>query len=152
MTSAHEMGPISTQYAAAATVPLIKSPSLYLPKPIEMPTDIHPLPEDISAYFVYPFTLETHILALNPSPHVAIAAQRARNAAILHQREVEEEQKERDALHRIAPGYNPSSLLIPLSVSHTPVTTGKDVAQGRTDELGGINDLVTRLEEMESTI
>jgi hypothetical protein len=44
--------------------------------------------------FVYPFTLETHVLSLQPSPHEAIAQRRARNAQILHQREVEEEQRE----------------------------------------------------------
>jgi len=60
---------VSQQYAAAATVPLIKSPSLWMPKPvclhlsigadsqnyvlmiqIELPNDVHPLPEDITAY------------------------------------------------------------------------------------------------------
>jgi len=118
-------GPISQQYASAATVPLIKSPSLWLPKPVcafrgivalqlmeiqvELPNDIHPLPEDITAYvsplpartpvlmlaqFVYPFSLEEHVLSLQPQPHEAIAQRRARNAAILHQREVEEEQRE----------------------------------------------------------
>ncbi|EIW71457.1 hypothetical protein TREMEDRAFT_23877, partial [Tremella mesenterica DSM 1558] len=104
-------------YAAAATVPLIKSPSLWLPKPVELPNDIHPLPEDITAYFVYPFTLEEHVLGLRPSPHEAIAQRRARNASILHQREQEEEQKEREALHRVAPGYNPSAVLVPTSAS-----------------------------------
>lgn len=32
----HRSGPISQQYAAAATVPLIKSPSLWLPKPVSL--------------------------------------------------------------------------------------------------------------------
>lgn len=44
--------------------------------------------------FVYPFNLETHVLSLQPQPHEAISQRRAKNAAILHQREVEEEQKE----------------------------------------------------------
>lgn len=43
---------------------------------------------------MYPFNLETHVISLNPQPHDAISQRRARNAAILHQREVEEEQKE----------------------------------------------------------
>jgi hypothetical protein len=46
------------------------------------------------AQFVYPFSLEEHVLSLQPQPHEAIAQRRARNAAILHQREVEEEQRE----------------------------------------------------------
>ncbi|KAI9638757.1 uncharacterized protein MKK02DRAFT_41783 [Dioszegia hungarica] len=117
MASSSNIGPVSQQYAAAATVPLIKSPSLWLPKPIELPNDIHPLPEDITAYFVYPFALESHVLSLQPTPHDAIAERRARNAAILLQREQEEEQRERAALHRMAPGYHPSGLLVPLSAS-----------------------------------
>ncbi|OCF34347.1 hypothetical protein I316_03861 [Kwoniella heveanensis BCC8398] len=94
MVSQADIGPISSQYAAAATVPLIKSPSLWLPKPIEMPNDIHPLPEDITAYFVYPFSLEEHVLSIRPSPADAISQRRARNAEILHRREEEEEQRE----------------------------------------------------------
>lgn len=79
---------------------------------IELPNDVHPLPDDITAYvscgpsrtngsllnlskqFVYPFNLETHVLSQQPQPHEAIAQRRAKAAAILHQRELEEEQKE----------------------------------------------------------
>ncbi|KLT45902.1 hypothetical protein CC85DRAFT_234697, partial [Cutaneotrichosporon oleaginosum] len=100
-------------YAAAATVPLIKSPSLWLPPPVELPSDVHPLPEDITAYFVYPFTLEQHVVSLQPPPHIAIAERRARNAAILHAREAEEEEREKAALHKLAPGYNPAAMLVP---------------------------------------
>ncbi|WVF68369.1 hypothetical protein IAT40_003134 [Kwoniella sp. CBS 6097] len=191
MVSQADIGPISSQYAAAATVPLIKSPSLWLPKPVEMPNDIHPLPEDITAYFVYPFSLEEHILSIHPSPADAISQRRARNAEVLHRREVEEEQREKDALRKIAPGYNPSSLLIPSSSTPTlspafslePVgfgaSTGVPQAQNTTMITGGsqaahpshpsttndhqiqaqlqtqaqdpMDDLVSRLEEMEST-
>ncbi|WWC73804.1 uncharacterized protein I206_107776 [Kwoniella pini CBS 10737] len=165
MVTAADIGPISSQYAAAATVPLIKSPSLWLPKPIEMPNDIHPLPEDITAYFVYPFTLEEHVLSIQPSPSEAISQRRARNAEILHQREVEEEQKEKDALRKIAPGYNPSSVLLPSSNSPKPPsaqsqpsmfdilpTNGNDNS-GSTKQgasLDPMDELVSQLEEMES--
>jgi hypothetical protein len=44
--------------------------------------------------FVYPFSLERHVVALQPSPHDAIAQRVARNADILHRREMAEEQKE----------------------------------------------------------
>ncbi len=44
--------------------------------------------------FVYPFSLEKHVLAQHPSPHDAITQRRARNAALLHQREAQEEQRE----------------------------------------------------------
>ncbi|WVQ95919.1 hypothetical protein IAU59_003018 [Kwoniella sp. CBS 9459] len=128
MVSQADISPISSQYAAAATVPLIKSPSLWLPKPIEMPNDIHPLPEDITAYFVYPFSLEEHVLSIQPSPADAISQRRARNAEILHRREVEEEQREKDALRKIAPGYNPSSLLIPSSSTPSVLSSAFSLA------------------------
>ncbi|ORY34593.1 hypothetical protein BCR39DRAFT_513542 [Naematelia encephala] len=153
MASSSQLGPISQQYSAAATVPLIKSPSLWLPRPVELPNDIHPLPEDITAYFVYPFTLETHVLSLHPAPHDAIAQRRAHNAEILHHREVEEEQREREALHKVAPGYNPASLLVPMSASpalspaHSTVPETKPTKQIEHDPM---DDLVSRLEEMES--
>ncbi|ODO03581.1 hypothetical protein L198_02429 [Cryptococcus wingfieldii CBS 7118] len=170
MLSTSNIGPISQQYSAAATVPLIKSPSLWLPKPVELPTDVHPLPEDITAYFVYPFTLEEHVRQQHPSPHEAIAQRRARLAEVLHQREEEEERKEKDELRRIAPGYNPSSLLVPTSTNHTPSTsisqshggqpalsslsrdvTGSEGGEAR-EGAGGdpMDDLVARLEEMEA--
>ncbi|WVN87474.1 uncharacterized protein L203_102656 [Cryptococcus depauperatus CBS 7841] len=158
MLSNSDIGPISQQYAAAATVPLVKSPSLWLPKPVELPNDIHPLPEDITAY-------ENHVLNLHPSPHEAISQKRAKCAEILHEREEEEEQKERDAIRKIAPGYNPSSVLVPKS-SHTPSssisqtfnqlssTTQTDPTQtyerSQTKETDAMDDLVARLEEMES--
>ncbi|WVQ77532.1 hypothetical protein IAR50_007218 [Cryptococcus sp. DSM 104548] len=177
MLSTSDIGPISQQYSAAATVPLIKSPSLWLPKPVELPTDIHPLPEDITAYFVYPFSLEDHVRNQHPTPHEAIAQRRARLAEVLHQREEEEERKERDALKKIAPGYNPSSLLVPTSsTNHTPSTSiprsfdavqpatfssgsasgaGAEAGEARQETgtgMGGdpMDDLVARLEEMEA--
>ncbi|KIR26750.1 hypothetical protein I307_01741 [Cryptococcus deuterogattii 99/473] len=172
MLSTSDIGPISQQYAAAATVPLIKSPSLWLPQPVELPNEIHPLPEDITAYFVYPFTLEEHVLSIHPSPHEAIALKRAKCAEILHRREEAEEQKERDNLKRIAPGYNPSSVLVPISASHTPTSSISQRLAPPVDANGGaqsvtsprssdthtqaqaatdpMDDLVAKLEEMES--
>ncbi|KAL0255281.1 hypothetical protein I308_100078 [Cryptococcus tetragattii IND107] len=172
MLSTSDIGPISQQYAAAATVPLIKSPSLWLPQPVELPNEIHPLPEDITAYFVYPFTLEEHVLSIHPSPHEAISLKRAKCAEILHRREEAEEQKERDNLKRIAPGYNPSSVLVPISASHTPTSSISRPLAPPVDANGGapsvtsprssdthtqaqaaidpMDDLVAKLEEMES--
>ncbi|WVW87052.1 hypothetical protein I302_109109 [Kwoniella bestiolae CBS 10118] len=161
MVTAADIGPISSQYAAAATVPLIKSPSLWLPKPIEMPNDIHPLPEDITAYFVYPFTLEEHVLSIHPSPAESITQRKARSAEILHRREVEEEQKEKDALRKIAPGYNPSSVLLPSSSTPKPNLPVPSSSISLFDTLSPdqshqgkvadpMDDLVSQLEAMES--
>ncbi|GMK56544.1 hypothetical protein CspeluHIS016_0303840 [Cutaneotrichosporon spelunceum] len=149
--SSSQIGPISQQYAAAATVPLIKSPSLWLPPPIELPSDIHPLPEDITAYFVYPFTLEQHVISQQPPPHVAIAERRARNAAILHSREVEEEEREKAALHKVAPGYNPAAMLVPTHRGGSAPTVASLPQQSPKKEADPMEELVAQLEEMESS-
>ncbi|GAA94534.1 uncharacterized protein L969DRAFT_91510 [Mixia osmundae IAM 14324] len=93
-------------------VPLIKNPSLWLPRPIELPQDIHPLPEDVSAYFVYPWTLETHVLS-PPEPHPSHAILRSELASthqkrlrVLQAREDEKVRRRREALQKMAPGYS----------------------------------------------
>ncbi|CED82953.1 hypothetical protein [Phaffia rhodozyma] len=104
----------STQYAPAASIPLIKSPSLYLPKPIELPPDIHPLPEDIQAYFVYPFTLESHILAHGPAHRQQLQARQNAHVAYLFQREEDKKARKRAEMNRVAPGWSPGgSALVP---------------------------------------
>ncbi|KAI0747033.1 hypothetical protein C8Q80DRAFT_1271843 [Daedaleopsis nitida] len=98
-----------SQYAAAFQAPLIKSPSLRLPRPVEHPPDIHPLPDSVTAYFVYPFTLEPHVITVEASRRSTLAAHAARREAYLKAREEEKERRKRDALHRIAPGFEPKS-------------------------------------------
>lgn len=110
---------------------------------------------ELTPQFVYPFTLEQHVVGLTPPPHVAIAEQRARNAAVLHAREVEEEQRERDALHKLAPGYNPSSLLVPTARGGAapagaaqPASSG--AAAASTAAPDPMDELVAQLEELEN--
>lgn len=77
--------------------------------------DIHPLPPDISAYFVYPFTLEPHILAQNAdnsdgsqgSVHSRIHEQRIAYQRIIDERKEAAERKKKEELRRVAPGWNP---------------------------------------------
>ncbi|EIM81971.1 uncharacterized protein STEHIDRAFT_103444 [Stereum hirsutum FP-91666 SS1] len=153
-----------SQYAAAAHVPLIQSPSLRVPKPVELPPDIHPLPDNVNAYFVYPFTLEPHVLTLETSRRQTLSSHAARRTNYLHlreedkmrrQREREEAEQKRkmEALRKIAPGFEPSGG--PL----VPSPKGKD---GRGGEGGGgqgeggtrvkdvMEDLVDRLAAMDS--
>ncbi|GLB42803.1 hypothetical protein LshimejAT787_1202520 [Lyophyllum shimeji] len=106
--------PEQSQYAPAAHVPLIKSPSLRVPRPVVLPPDIHPLPDSVTAYFVYPFTLEPHVITLESSRRSTIAAHAARREAYLRSRDEEKERRKRDALRRIAPGFEPQgSVLVP---------------------------------------
>lgn len=103
---------------------------------------------------MYPFTLEQHVIGLQPPPHVAIAERRARNAKALHDREAEEERKEREELNRKAPGYHSGSILAPThkqkDVAETHATvpvTSSPVKQVETDPMDA---LVAQLEEMET--
>jgi len=94
-------------YAAVTQIPLIKSPSLRVPRAVVLPPDIHPLPESVNAYFVYPFTLEPHVVTLESSRRKTIAAHATRREAYLRSRDDDKERRKRDALRRIAPGFEP---------------------------------------------
>lgn len=66
--------------------------------------------------FVYPFTLEPHVITLEASRRTTLAAHTTRREALLRARDDEKERRRRDALRRIAPGFEPGSagmLLVP---------------------------------------
>ena len=68
--------------------------------------------------FVYPFTLEPHVLRLESSRRNTLAAHTARREALLRAREDEKEQRRREALRRVAPGFEgDGSVLMPVRVS-----------------------------------
>ena len=62
---------------------------------------------------MYPFTLEPHVLTLESSRRSTIAAHTARREEYLRQREMEKERRKKEALKRIAPGFDPAAVLIP---------------------------------------
>ncbi|KAF9071079.1 hypothetical protein BDP27DRAFT_1362097 [Rhodocollybia butyracea] len=155
-------------YAAAAHVPLIKSPSLRVPTQVELPEDIHPLPDSVTAYFflierqfVYPFTLEPHVVTMESSRRSTIAAHAARREAYLQSREDEKEQQKRDALRKIAPGFEPrGSLLVPTRATSVPPTPGNDnlaamphnSATGHRHTRSVMEDLVDQLAALDSNV
>lgn len=99
---------------------------------------------------MYPFTLEQHVVSLHPAPHVAIAERRARLAAILHEREVAEERKEKAELHRLAPGYNPQSVLVPTHRQGSGAGAGAfEMPEAKSGPPDPMDDLVAQLEQME---
>ncbi|TFK49305.1 hypothetical protein OE88DRAFT_408936 [Heliocybe sulcata] len=147
--------PEQAQYAAAAHIPLIKSPSLRVPRAVELPPDLHPLPDDVNAYFVYPFTLEPHIITLESARRSTLAAHVARREAYLLARDDEKERRKREALRKIAPGFEPSAApLVP-----TPIRKSTSAPAAATN-MGGdaeerpkdvMEDLVSKLEMLESS-
>ncbi|KAG7442697.1 uncharacterized protein BT62DRAFT_935723 [Guyanagaster necrorhizus] len=145
-----------SQYAAAAHVPLIKSPSLRVPRPVEMPQDIHPLPDSVTAYFVYPFTLEPHILTVESSRRTTFAAHTARREGFLRARNDEKERRKREALRKIAPGFEPAgSVLVPTktgSVSNPPSnnTPGPELPSSHQRSNSVMEDLVDKLAALDS--
>lgn len=62
--------------------------------------------------FVYPFTLEPHVIRLEDSRRSTLAAHTARREAYLKAREEEKERRKREALRRIAPGFEPQGTLL----------------------------------------
>jgi len=154
-----------SHHAAASRVPLIQSPSLRVPRPVELPANIHPLPESVNAYFVYPFTLEPHVLKMESNRRAMIASNASRREEYLRAREDEKQRRKREALRRIAPGFEPRSA--PL----VPVKTGAALDQqhqqqgegaGQWLEAGGdtgqgqpprdvMDDLVERLAALEDS-
>ncbi|KAG0699196.1 hypothetical protein DFH29DRAFT_983606 [Suillus ampliporus] len=127
-----------SQYAAAVHVPLIKSLGLRVPPPRHsirtyLPPStylIHPLK---TTQFVYPFTIEPHILTVESSRRTTLAAHTARRESYLRAREDERERRRRDALRRVAPGFDPAAPLVPVRAEHGEVK--KDVMDDLVDQL-----------------
>jgi hypothetical protein len=106
--------------------------------------------------FVYPFTLEPHIITLESSRRSTLAAHSARREAYLQQRTERREKRRLDAIHRVAPGFNEGAVLVPVKRSSTvPAAPGAIAslldsenelhAQGPKDVMA---DLVEGLERM----
>ena len=81
--------------------------------------------------FVYPFTLEPHVLKTESDRRTIIATNADRRGAYLRAREDEKQRRKREALRRIAPGFEPRSA--PL----VPVKTGAALGQQQQEEAGG---------------
>ncbi|KAJ7051199.1 hypothetical protein C8F01DRAFT_648678 [Mycena amicta] len=141
--------PEQSQYAPAARVPLIMSPSLRIPPPVVLPPDIHPLPESVNAYFVYPYTIEPHILTLESSRRSTLAAHQAQREAYLRARLEEKERRKRDALRRIAPGFEPEGHLLVPTKRSSLIVPSPPPAQQRPKSV--MEDLVDQLAALDSS-
>ncbi|KAG7092510.1 hypothetical protein E1B28_008861 [Marasmius oreades] len=143
-------------YAAISNVPLIKSPSLRVPQPVQLPPDIHPLPDSVTAYFAYPFTLEPHVLAMESSRRETLAAHTVKREAYLNARNDEKERRRREALRKIAPGFE-GSVLVPTRASSAPAhpleqssSTPSSPPPGHRHTRSVMDDLVDHLAALDS--
>ncbi|KZP15919.1 hypothetical protein FIBSPDRAFT_958436 [Athelia psychrophila] len=147
-----------TQYGPAAHVPLIQSPSLRVPRRVELPPDIHPLPGSVAPYFVYPYTLEPHIITLESSRRATQLAHATRRDAYLRARDDERDRRKREQLRKIAPGFEPAgAVLVPVHLGAGQAESG---AGGAADVPGGsqvqargrdvMDDLVDQLAALDS--
>ncbi len=107
--------------------------------------------------FVYPFTLEPHILTVESSRRTTMMAHAARREALLRARDDEKERKRREALRRIAPGFEPTgSVLVPTRTGSFQRTDSAPVSSlpvesthQRTRSV--MDDLVDQLAAMDSS-
>ncbi|GAA6025124.1 hypothetical protein JCM11491_004395 [Sporobolomyces phaffii] len=133
--------PTSAAFPTAAElvdrVPLIKNPAFWVPPPVQVPLDIHPLPDDVQAYFVYPHTLEAHVLATLPLERTHLEQQRAERRALLESYAQSKERARKAKLNQIAPGWNegvggviePVRKAVPTTTTTTTTATGATRAE-----------------------
>ncbi|CAH7674076.1 hypothetical protein PPACK8108_LOCUS8975, partial [Phakopsora pachyrhizi] len=124
-------------------IPLIKAPGNWLPKMIVPPSDVHPIPDDITAYFVYPYTLEASSLNYlqQLSAHPANMSSRLEKAeAYLEERRfrkererlrIEEEmiKQKKESLRLVAPGWSGKMDSILMAPSSSSEITGQSEPQ-----------------------
>ncbi|KAH7097231.1 hypothetical protein BKA62DRAFT_716899, partial [Auriculariales sp. MPI-PUGE-AT-0066] len=143
----------SAHYAPTQLAPLIKNPAVRVPKPAVMPPDIHPLPDNISDYMVYPFALEQHVATIESARRATVASHAARRQAYLKSREQEKERHKREVLRRVAPGFNPDAPLTPTRATPAKATSPTAVAAtdpGHARTRSVMDDLVDHLAALEA--
>jgi len=109
----------------------------------------------LTSQFVYPFTLEPHVVTLESSRRTTVAAHTARREAYLRSRDDDKERRRRDALRRIAPGFEPhSGPLVPTRNTGNPMTTDEGGAKGyeqpQQQSRSAMDDLVDQLAALDS--
>ncbi|POW20315.1 hypothetical protein PSHT_03642 [Puccinia striiformis] len=134
----------------ASKIPLIRAPGTWLPKPITRPNDLHPLPDDVTAYVSPSITLLVAHLSLDrhsstqpsslrylnglsthptnweatlQSTQTYLDERRARKEAERTRIENEKELVRLESLRLVAPGWNGAmeSILSAPSSSTTPI-------------------------------
>ncbi|WFD30656.1 hypothetical protein MSPP1_001677 [Malassezia sp. CBS 17886] len=109
-----------------ARLALILSPDCQLPPPVKKPQNMHPLPDGVDEYFVYPFHAED--LVASPSTPVssrAVAELAQRHAAVMDEHAAQKREKQRSFLQAVAPGWQPDQApLQPRRAGPAPAAAG----------------------------
>ncbi|GAA5875097.1 hypothetical protein JCM3774_003427 [Rhodotorula dairenensis] len=128
--------PFPTPAQLVDRVPLIKNPGFWVPKPVQLPPDIHPLPDDVQAYFVYPHTLEAHVLQTLPPALADLQAAHQQRLALLASYAESKERARRAELNRLAPGWHEGEgVMQPRKVGATGSGGGMTAATDREQDL-----------------
>lgn len=100
---------------------------------------------------MYPFVLEPHVLTLESSRRQTFAAHSARRAAYINARSDEKERRKRDALRKIAPGFEPQGTpLVPVKMAPTGDTIHNEGGAEPRGERSVMDDLVDQLAALDS--
>ncbi|KZO98675.1 hypothetical protein CALVIDRAFT_562110 [Calocera viscosa TUFC12733] len=140
-----------SQYRAATHVPLIQSPSLRIPQPVVMPPDIHPLPDTLEPYMVYTFSLETRTLPALAQLRTSLSTLKSTHEHTLLRWEQEKQRRKREALRKVAPGFEPGDgVLVPTRAEgpRAPALAVSGVGLAGGGVGTGMEDLVAGLERM----
>ena len=90
----------------------------------------------ISTQFVYPYTLEPHILTGESYRRDARAENTARRESYLRARDEEHDRRKKEALRRVAPGFDPAAPLVPVRAMQSEHGDAKkDVMDDLVDQL-----------------
>jgi hypothetical protein len=108
---------------------------------------------------VYPFTLEQHVITLEAARRQTLASHAARREAHLRSRTEEHERRKRDALRRIAPGFEPANgPLVPTRMGSAAHNTSGPTSQSPIPPENHLNqprdvmgDLVSQLAALDSS-
>lgn len=100
---------------------------------------------------MYPFVLEPHVLTLESSRRQTFSAHSARRVAYIKARSDDKDRRKRDALRKIAPGFEPQGTpLVPVKMTLAGDNTHSEASPEPRAERSVMDDLVDQLAALDS--